>query len=284
MNARLAIVLLALACATPAALPPAPKTATLFAPGVINTDADEYGPAFTPDGRTVYFTRRVNRKGVENILVSTLRNGRWSEPETASFSGGGEDKEPFVSPDGRRLFFASTRGSGDRRTGFDLWYVERNGDGWGEPRRLDSTVNSDGYDNYPAVSANGTLYFASERPGGRGRADLYRSRLAGGRYAPAENLGDAINTPAVEADPYIAPDESFLIFCAIRENGLGEGDLYISYREGDSWTAPVNLGPAINAPQFDYTPLLSPDRRRFYWSRGWGDIYEIAAEAVPWRR
>jgi hypothetical protein len=145
-------------------------------------------------------------------------------------------------------------------------------------------VNSDGYDNYPAVTANGTLYFASERAGGKGRADLYRSRLVDGRYTAAENLGDPINTPSVEADPYIAPDESFLIFCTEREDGFGEGDLYISYRNADSWTKPVNLGATINAAAFDYTPLVSPDQKRFYWSRGWGEIYEIPADALRLRR
>jgi WD40-like Beta Propeller Repeat len=276
MNARAAVLFLTVVSAQPMAAP-APS-AVPFATG-----ADDYGPAFTPDGKTVYFTRRVNRRGEENIVVSDFGNGRWSEPRGAGFSGTAQDKEPYVSPDGKRLFFASMRGSG-RRAGFDLWFVERKGRGWSEPRKLDAAVNSDAYDNYPAVSANGTLYFGSERPGGKGEIDLYRSRFIGGRYAAAENLGDAINTPAVEADPYIAPDESFLIFCSTRAGGFGEGDLYISFRDGASWTPPVNLGSTFNGPEFDYTPLVSPDRRRFYWSRGWGGIYEISAAALPRRR
>ncbi|HEY0156933.1 MAG TPA: hypothetical protein VGF28_06515 [Thermoanaerobaculia bacterium] len=283
MNARAAIFLLAVACAPAVALPLSPSPVR-FAPGTIDTDADEYGPAFTPDGKTVYFTRRVNRKGVENILVSELRNGRWSEPRTAEFSGEGQDKEPYLSPDGRRLFFASTRGGERRHAAYDLWYVERKGASWSEPRKLDAPVSSAAYDNYPAVSTNGTLYFGSERPGGKGGIDLYRARLVDGRYAAPENLGDAINTRAVEADPYIAPDESFLIFCSTRPGGHGDGDLYISYRNGDSWTAPVNLGATINAAEFDYTPIVSPDRKRFYWSRGWGEIYELPAAALPLRK
>ncbi|HEX8152393.1 MAG TPA: hypothetical protein VF698_04665 [Thermoanaerobaculia bacterium] len=278
MNVRPLLLLLAIACARPVVVPPMP-TAAPFATGT-----DDYGPAFMPDGKTVYFTRRTNRQGEENIVVSELRDGRWSEPRVAEFSGNGHDKEPFVSPDGKRLFFASTRGGGGKRLGFDLWVVERNGASWSEPRKLDANVNSDGYDNYPAVTASGTLYFASERPGGRGRADLYRARFVGGHYTPAENLGDAINSSDTEADPYIAPDESFLIFCSARDDGFGEGDLYISFRKGDSWTAPRNLGSTINTPKFDYTPLLSPDGKRFYWTRGWGGIYEISAAALPLER
>lgn len=272
------MLFLVLACAQPVVAPPAPS-ASSFATG-----ADDYGPAFTPDGKTVYFTRRVNREGAENIVVSHFRNGRWSEPRPAEFSGAAQDKEPYLSPDGKRLFFASTRGAGGRRSGFDLWFVDRKGRSWSEPRKLDATVNSAGYDNYPAVSSNGTLYFGSERPGGKGRVDLYRSRYVNGRYTPAEPLGDAINTAAVEADPYIAPDESFLIFCSNRQGGFGEGDLYISFRNGDSWTTPVNLGGTINGPQFDYTPMLSRDGKRFYWSRGWGGIYEITAGVLPRRQ
>lgn len=282
MNVRPALlflaVLLAEACARPVVVPVVP-TVVPFATG-----ADDYGPAFMPDGKTVYFTRRVDRKGAENIVVSEWRGGRWSEARVATFSGGGQDKEPFVAPDGKRLFFASTRGGGGARLGFDLWVVERVGASWGAPRKLDASVNSDGYDNYPAVSANGTLYFASERAGGKGRADLYRSRFVDGRYAAAENLGEAINSSDTEADPYIAPDESFLIFCSARDEGFGEGDLYISFRDGDSWTPPRNLGATINGPQFEYTPLLSPDGKRFYWSRGWGGIYEISAAALPLKR
>ncbi|MDQ3280143.1 MAG: hypothetical protein M3Q69_01880 [Acidobacteriota bacterium] len=282
MKLRSAILVLALGCA-PLAVPSGAPSAAAIAgtPAPFATGPDDYGPAFTPDGKTVYFTRRVNRRGAENIVVSHFRNGRWSEPQAAPFSGAAQDKEPFLSPDGKRLFFASTRDGGGRRSGFDLWFVERKNGAWSAPQKLDSTVNSDAYDNYPAVSANGTLYFGSERPGGKGNVDLYRSRRVNGRYTAAENLGDAINTPYVEADPYIAPDESFMIFCSTREGGFGEGDLYITYRRGTSWTPPVNLGSTINGPQFDYTPLLSPDGKRFYWSRGWGGIYEIPARALP---
>src|SRR5215468_1636658 len=83
--------------------------AKLFAEGVINTDADEYGPAFTPDGKTLYFTRRVNRRDSEFIYASRLENGKWSSPELAPFSGKYFDKEPFVTPDGKKIFFASLR-------------------------------------------------------------------------------------------------------------------------------------------------------------------------------
>ena len=155
--------------------------AKLFADGVINTSADEYGPTFMPDGRTLYFVRRVSRSGPEFIMVSQLSNDRWSEPRTAEFSGQYFDKEPYISPDGKRLYFASQRPvtgtEAKKGRDFDLWYVEKTGRGWGPPRHLGPLVNTPGYENYPAVTADGTLYFASVRDGGRGQNDLYRARL-----------------------------------------------------------------------------------------------------------
>jgi Tol biopolymer transport system component len=258
--------------------------AQLFMEGVINTSADEYGPAFAPDGMTMYFTRRVSRQGPEYIYVSRFENGQWSKPEIAPFSGKHFDKEPFVSPDGSKLFFASLRPVGgvekkDPRD-FDIWVITRSAGGWGDPTPLPAPVNSTGYDNYPSVAANGTLYFASVRGGGRGRNDLYRAPLIDGKYSQVEKLGDIINTSGTDADPYIAPDESFLIYCSDRQGGFGEGDLYISYNRGGAWTEPRNLGAAINTGEFEYTPLLSPDGKYLFFSRGWGEIYRIESRAL----
>jgi Tol biopolymer transport system component len=256
----------------------APK---LFAEGVIETSADEYNPAFSPDGKTVYFTRRADRKGSETIMVSEWKNGKWSLPMAASFSGKFYDKEPFVSPDGKRIFFASTRPNGrDEKSNFDIWVVEKTKNGWSEARNLGANINSAGYDNYPSVAKDGTLYFASVRQDGRKDNDLYRSRFVNGEYQKSENLGDIINTRVTEADPFIAPDQSYLIFCSDREGGAGEGDLYVSFNERGAWTVPQSLGKNINTAEFEYTPLVSPDGKAFYFSRGWGEIFQIDFSAL----
>jgi Tol biopolymer transport system component len=261
----------------------------LFAEGVINTDADEYGPAFAPDGNTIYFTRRVNRRDSEFIVFSRLINNRWTPSQVAEFSGQYFDKEPFISPDGRRLFFASRRPAApgaqpNAARDFDIWMVERTRGGWSAPIRLGAEINTPNYENYPAVAANGNLYFASVREGGRGANDLYRARFINGRYMHAENLGDALNTSGSDADPYIAPDESYIIFSSDRTGGLGEGDLYISYNEGGRWTEPQTLGTIVNTSSYEYTPLVSRDRRYLFFSRGWGEIYRIEMSALNLRR
>jgi WD40-like Beta Propeller Repeat len=259
----------------------------LFAEGIINTGGDEYGPAFTPDGRTLYFTKRKDRKAAEFIAVSEYKDGNWTPPVAVPFSGQFSDKEPFVSPDGKRIFFASRRplqaGAGAQKD-WDIWMVLKTKTGWSEAENLGPLVNSSGYDNYPAVAKNRTLYFGSVRAGGKGEGDLYRSRLVNGKYAQAENLGASINTDGNEADPYIAPDESYLIFSGDLPGGLGEGDLYISFNEGGVWTKPESLGPIINSADYEYTPLISPNQKYLFFSRGWGDIYQLDASALKLKR
>ncbi|HEV7859607.1 MAG TPA: hypothetical protein VGO91_13390 [Pyrinomonadaceae bacterium] len=254
----------------------------LFAEGVINTGEDVYGPAFAPDGETLYFARRVNERKLEKIFVSRFEKGKWTTPQVTQFSGTYFDKEPFVSPDGKRIFFASRRpveGNPDKKD-FDIWMVEKTKEGWGEPRNAGPTVNSKGYDNYPSVAANGNLYFGSVREGGRGEGDLYVSRFVKGKYEAATNLGEIINTSENEADPYIAPDESYIIFSSERSTGMGEGDLYISFKRNGAWTAPQSLGPKVNSADYEYTPLVSPNGKYLFFSRGWGKIYQIEMSAL----
>jgi Tol biopolymer transport system component len=112
------------------------------------------------------------------------------------------------------------------------------------------------------------LYFGSDRAGGKGRTDLWRCRpAADGSYAPAENLGDSLNTPFNEFEPWIAPDQSYLLFMAGgRPESRGGFDLYVSYPRGDTWSRPVNLGDKVNSSGNELSPHLSFDGRTFYWT------------------
>ena len=203
---------------------------------------------------------------------------KWSVPAVASFSGQGLDKEPYLSPDGRRLLFASRRDypgktAAEGEEAYDLFEVEWKNSAWSEPRPL-AGVNSAAYDNYPAVAANGTLYFASHRAGGAGRNDLWRSRFMNGAYRPPEAIAD-LNTPQTDADPYVAPDERYIIFTPDRPGGQGAGDLYVSYFQNGGWAAPVSLGPLVNTGDYEYTPWVTADGRWLYFSRGYGELWRI---------
>jgi Tol biopolymer transport system component len=241
---------------------------TIVGEGVLSTPDDELNSAFTPDGRTVYFSKNLgDRVGV--ILMADLVGGKWSTPEVAPFSGQYSDYDPFVAPDGSRLFWISNRPvNGKKKEDYDIWMVERRGRSWGPPIHLDDPINTDAQEFYPSVSSEGTLYFSSTRPGGRGRGgDIYRSKSQGGRFAAPESLGDSVNSPTHDADPYIAPDESFVVFSSYgRDDAVGDGDLYVSFNRGGSWSAARHLEHGINTPAREYCPIVSPDGKWLYFT------------------
>lgn len=240
----------------------------LFAEGIISTGDFDSHPAFTPDGKTLYFVRSTPNFNLWTILVSHFERGRWRTPDVAPFSGQYSDADPFITADGSRFYFISNRPvAGKSKPDLDIWMMERIGGRWGEPINVGPTINSLGSEWYPTVAANGTIYFGSDREGGKGRTDIYRSRLVNGKYAEAENLGDAINTQFNEFEPLIAPDESFLIFMAGgRADSLGGFDLYVSYNRNGDWTKPTNLGNKINSSGNEYSPKTSPDGKYFFWT------------------
>jgi Tol biopolymer transport system component len=248
---------------------------TLFGPGTISTGDMELNAAFTPDGRTLYFTKRTPKYQLWTILVSTLKGNRWSVPRVAEFSGQYGDFDPFISPDGSQLFFSSNRPvPGKAKPDFDIWMVKKTAAGWSTAVNLGADVNTESQEYYPSVSKTGTLYFSSNREGGKGSGDLYRSRLVNGKYSKPENLGDEINSKYFEGDPYIAPDESFLIFVSYnRPDGLGDGDLYVSLNQNGHWTPPKHLGAPINSSALDFCPNMSPDGKYFFFTseRGFAD-------------
>lgn len=244
-----------------------------FAPGIVSTRSVEDAGTFSSDGDTFVFARRSGQWGSPGgpaVLYETrLVGGRWTEPERLPFSGNHDDTDPFLSPDGGDLFFASRRPvDGEPREQHDIWVVERFGSGWGVPRHLDSPINSAGREYSPVVTADGTLYFASTREGGFGQGDVYRARRDGGGYADPENLGSVINSARGEWNAFVTPDEDLLIFEASGRpsNESPSGDLYVTYTRSGGWTPPVALTP-INTTESELNPRLSPDGRRLYFGR-----------------
>jgi len=279
----LALLAAAVAACGPRARSAAPGPAAdaagpeLFGEGVFSTGAWDFFVAFTPDQRTAYFCRADGRFSYFTILLSRQRgDGGWGEPEVAPFSGRWSDADPHISPDGRRLFWISNRPlpgtpppADTARGDYDIWYVEHAADGaWGEPRHVGAPVSAPGATEWsPSVAANGNLYFGTVRPGGRGGNDLYVARLVGGTYAEPESLGDSINTRGGEVEPWVAPDESYLIFSGqARPGSVGGFDLFVSRRVNGAWQAAVPLGGGVNSPAGDFNQSVSPDGRWLYFS------------------
>ncbi len=248
---------------------------TVFADGIVSTGDFDSHPVFTPDGKTLYFLRSTPTFSLWTIVFIRFEKGGWTTPQVAPFSGQYSDADPFITPDGSRFYFISNRPvPGKFKPDLDIWLMEKTGAGWGEPKNVGAPVNSPGNEWYPTVAANGTIYFGSDREGGKGRTDIYRCRLVGGKYTEAENLGDPINTAFNEFEALIAPDESSLILMAGgRPEARGGFDLYLSYNRNGAWTKPTNLGDKINSSGNEYSPMISPDRKYFFWtsSRGFAD-------------
>lgn len=267
---------------------PPGMTPELFAPGVVSTRALELNAVFTPDGNEFYFTRRIEDRST--LMTMRQVDGTWTAPAIAAFSGSYDDVDPFISRDGRRLYFSSKRpvdGAGDA-TGdgrgepkdADLWYLERqDGGDWGEPVRLAGLATEGQDDYYTSVSDDGTLYFSIFEADGAG-GDIYRAPRQDDGFGPAERVDGGISTAASEHDPFVSPDGSYLIFTSDRPGGHGSADLYISFANPDgAWTEPVNMGKSINSAHYDFCAMLSPDDNYLFWTSR-NEIYWVDAKVI----
>ena len=266
-------------------IPPG-NTPKIFAPGIISLDNRfETYPTFSPDGKEMYFSV-VNTDWSEGkILHTQVRNGKWSKPDTALFSNNNYiNWESFISPDGNRLFFTSNRPPSSNT---DIWMIERTPDTtWTSPVQLSSPVNSGSVDGSACVTGNGTLYFKSLRDGGIGGSVLYRSKLTDNAYSQVENLGTTIKTGSGETEPFMATDESYLIFISeVRAGGHGGWDLWICFKcKDNSWSVPVNMGAKINSDNDEYGPRVTPDGKYLFFTREERgktmDIYWVSASII----
>ena len=254
---------------------------TLFAPGIISTEAIEYGVAFAPDGKSVYFTRRASWSEAPALYVSHFEGGVWQEPTMLPFSGTYTDEYPSLSPDGRRLFFASKRPveGGSAQPHNDIWFVERTATGWSAPQHLPAPINTAFIDSHPYLSPSGDLYFHSNREGRV--VDIYVAEQADSDRI----VRLAINSPAVDGEFYATPDEQCAFFYSERQGSYGAGDLYVTCREEGQWGAPRNLGETVNTPNYEWTPSVSPDGAYLFFARITGnrsDVYQISLrELLP---
>lgn len=236
--------------------------AAIFAPGVISGPASETDPAFTRDGKTVVFARN----GM--IMVSRQTEGAWSPPRLAPFSGEWNDQQPTMAPDGSYLVFVSNRpvAAGDaKRPSGNLWRVNREGDGWGVPVHLPATVNRGSSTWAPSIAGDGSLYFI-ERASASAPFRIWRSQFRNGQYEAATAL--SFGDPATQdVDPAVAPDESFIVFGSMHP-GRDHERLFIAFKEGNAWSAPVDLGTVVNADGATDTneARLGPDFRTLFFS------------------
>lgn len=248
----------------------------IFMENLISTGFDERSIAFAPDGKSIYLTKGIRYADLSVIVVSHLKNGTWRRPEVVEFSGRYRDRDPFVSANGTRLYFSSDRPVPGAQPGdFNIWVAEKEARGWSQPKNLGLPVNTDSNEQSPCVTSDGTLYFTSDRKGGRGELDIYLARLNGKKYSPPQNLGEAINSAAPEMEVSCDPLGRFLVFSSGRP-GFGSSDLFISHLENGQWTPARNLGSEINDAAEEHSPSLSPDGQSLFFTstRGMGQHHQ----------
>lgn len=264
---------------------PPGKKAELFAPGIINTSDHDYHSDYLLSDKFFIF-KRLKPGGRSSILVTKIKNGKWTKPTLSPFMGKPwYHNYPYAS-EGQIIYFAWRGSLGNVTASNDLniWMVKKMVKGWSNPEKLKSPVNTLSYDTWASAARNRTIYFFSGREGGYGRSDIYRSQLKNGEHIDVENLGKIINTGYIDNDPFIAPDERYLIFCSNRPGGKGKLDCYISFKKKDgSWGEPVNMGTAVNSSSNEERPYVTPDGKYFFFTstrNGLLDIYWVSADII----
>jgi len=249
----------------------------------INTPHDEYMPVLTADEGVLIFTRKINNN--EDFYKSNKINSKWTvasylsnQINTAEYNEGAQS----VTQDGQYLFFTGC----DRPQGLgkcDIYVSRKVGNDWDVPYNLEAPINTGNWESQPSISSDGkTLYFVSNRKGGFGGYDIWKSTLTNKGWSEPENLGANVNTPFDEQSPFIHPDDNTLYFSSNGWPGMGNMDVFISRRSADGqWQKPQNLGYPINTNADDSGLTLNANGDLAYFSsntlKGYGgfDIYSF---------
>jgi Tol biopolymer transport system component len=194
-----------------------------------------------------------------------MADGKWSAPRDTDLGLAAGVMDPIYSMDGKKLFFlafAPDRPGGCARE--RIWCAERTANGFLRPAPIDEVVRAHPTHWTFSVARNGNLYFTSEIEGARGGQDIYLARFAGGKYLAPEELGPAVNSAGKDFCPFIAADESYLVFARLGPE-TRKADLYISYRKPDGeWTRAQDMGAMVNSAGHDLAPYVSPDGRYLF--------------------
>ena len=265
----------------------------VFLPGLISGEGIELFFALHPNLKEAYFTRVT--RGRSLIMVTYLKPGGWTDPVAVSFSSDFQDVGPFITPDGNRLYFWSNRPltpTTPLMRHHQIWMVEREGDGWGNPENLLLPIESIEGEWDVSVTADGTIYYMADYPslGGYG---LYRSEEVDGVLQMPERIELLLNDDGmIELEPVISPDGKLMIFYSVgREDNLTPdgrvGDLYLSVRQpSGGWSDPQNLGLPVNSEAEEATPAFSPDGRFLFFASNrdartnFPDIYWVSMDVI----
>jgi len=264
-------------------------TPELFAPGIVSRDNvfEHSSVYFTQDLKEFCWLADPGSPRDRQLLCAKYEEGIWSDPVALTFSKHYSNSNLAFSDDGNRMYFTS-RIPLDYKAALtdddfwqklkdpDLWHADRINDKWTEPVNLGPAINSDGVEALGTVLPNGTIYYSDYR-------DIFRSEMKDGKYQQPAKLSAPINLEGFDLAPFVARDESYLIFESFRPDSCGGADLYISYKTPhDSWGDPINLGETINTGGHERSPYISPDGKYlFFWRvTNTSNIYWVDAKVI----
>ena len=240
-----------------------------FAPGIISREGWELEGVFAPGMKEFYFTTVGGKYTRPTVIGFRQENNVWKK--YIEFTRNGETS---FSPDGTRMHMAKG-------------YKDRIGDGWSERKSLGPMFDREDWGIMRlTASAKGTYVFDDYKSN-----DVIRiSTLKDGKRQAPIQMGPAVNTGKLTAHPFLAPDESYLIWDSEREGGYGDSDLYISFRQKDgSWGPAINMGDKINSDKWDAYASVTPDGKYILFNRGIDenpglndnvDIYWVDAQII----
>jgi Tol biopolymer transport system component len=265
---------------------PPGMTPEVFTSEVI-TKATHSVAVFSPDGCEVFYVPWSTLK----METMKQKNGVWTKPRTVLIASEHDAENPWFTADGIRMFFTSTRPleakglkGKEKFWNENIWYVDREQDGWSEPVPLGPEVNSmDLHWQFSIDDHNNDLFFSASSEESGGGSDIYKSVFTDGRYTHPVKLSEVINTEGDEDTPFIASDGRYLIFA--RKPGADTfGDLYISFRNKDgSWMDAVCLGSPINSEAHEVCPQITRDGKYFFFismRSGKPQIYWVDAKVI----
>jgi hypothetical protein len=259
---------------------PPGDTPEVFAPGIISRYSLEHGPAvFSPDGNEVYWAWRDNPSTICHIWYMKRINNLWTKPETFAPLGDSISHwDPFLSTDGKKLYF-----SGNIKESVATWFVEKQGSVWSKPQSISPVINDSKGQCQAVLNNNGTVYYSYDVQKGTGL--IVRSKFKDGNFLQPDTLPACINHAPYDSDPYIAPDDSYLLFASRRLND--QVDIYISIHDTltDKWSEPVNMGEPINTDGIERFPAVSPDGKYLFFTRDNGyensmDVFWLSAKII----
>ena len=254
----------------------------LFAPNIVSLkDVREKSLAISPTGDEVFFSGGKSWPESKIMQVKKINN-RWGEPQVADFCVDCFATEPTFSPDGRYLFFSSSKGETDIKR-YSIWRLERTESGWENLHKIIDIDDPNIWEFHPSVSQNGSVYFC--RWDNKTQfGSIYKSRYIDGSYADPVKISLLFDIKSSVTDPFVDPDEKYIITSSTEQNDKGGYDVFISYKKEDNyWSLPVNPGNRFNTSGDEDSFDVSPDGK-FVFIYKQDDIYWTEAKGVIEKR